>query len=646
VDIGWPSAQLTRIDPVTNELAATATLGGSPGAIGFGNNAAWTTDPQQGLVWRVDRSGRVVGTYTTGAGARSPTFSDGVMWIANEDDGSVTGINAVTGAMKQHHLGHRVRGVVAGTELVAAVDVTFEDDLSLLPNGRVLTLSAPESPLPFGTPDPPNEAGPTWRQLAYTTCISLVNYPDKPAPDGLVLQPEAAAAMPVVSADGRTYTFTIRSGFRFSPPSNEVVTAETFRFSLERVLAPKLDAYFYAKEFLLGIVGAQDYTDGKAPHVAGLTASGDRLTIRLVEPDPALLWKLALSYYCPVPLGTPVGAGGGIDPDPPISSAGPYYLAKHADGYLIFRKNPNYHAGRPQPFEAIAARIGLDPGESVAKVTAGTFDAMIESLFERKVLDPQGSVAVEWGPDSDAAGRGDQRWFGAPAFSVDSLMLNPQRPPFNDVSLRRAVALALNRAFLAASRVNNTEVPTSNLLPPAEIGKEAEQPVPSPDPDAARALVKPSTAEVIFAIAPHASSGGLTNATIVADDLRAIGFKVRIIEVDQRFEEAKKPDTQISMMFVGVVEEYPDPVLVLDELMNSTGWAGDARFAELERNKLLSGAERLAAAATLAEDLSDADLLVPFGRPVNSMYFSENVACAFVQPGIAAVDLLGLCPKD
>ena len=45
--------------------------------------------------------------------------------------------------------------------------------------------------------------------------------------------------MPEVSPDGRTYTFTIRPGYRFSPPSNEPVTAETFRYSIERALSPE-----------------------------------------------------------------------------------------------------------------------------------------------------------------------------------------------------------------------------------------------------------------------------------------------------------------------------------------------------------------------------------------------------------------------
>jgi ABC-type transport system substrate-binding protein len=46
--------------------------------------------------------------------------------------------------------------------------------------------------------------------------------------------------MPALSGDRRTYTFTVRKGFRFAPPSNAAVDAQTFRYSIERALSPQL----------------------------------------------------------------------------------------------------------------------------------------------------------------------------------------------------------------------------------------------------------------------------------------------------------------------------------------------------------------------------------------------------------------------
>src|SRR5688572_4692989 len=78
---------------------------------------------------------------------------------------------------------------------------------------------------------------PTW-EILYATCAMLVNYPDAPAPRGSRLVPDAAAAMPSVSRDGRTYTFRIRRNLRFSDGSR--VTAASFRWALTRVRDPEM----------------------------------------------------------------------------------------------------------------------------------------------------------------------------------------------------------------------------------------------------------------------------------------------------------------------------------------------------------------------------------------------------------------------
>ena len=76
--------------------------------------------------------------------------------------------------------------------------------------------------------------------MLYATCAKLLNYPDKAGLAGSELVPEVAQSLPARSADGKTYTFTIRSGFRFSPPSTERVTAQTFKHAIERTLNPAM----------------------------------------------------------------------------------------------------------------------------------------------------------------------------------------------------------------------------------------------------------------------------------------------------------------------------------------------------------------------------------------------------------------------
>jgi hypothetical protein len=82
----------------------------------------------------------------------------------------------------------------------------------------------------FTSRDPALNASftPQANQFEYAVCAKLLNYPDRSGRAGGVLIPEVAHAMPHVSADERTYTFELRRGFRFSPPSGEPVTAAAF----------------------------------------------------------------------------------------------------------------------------------------------------------------------------------------------------------------------------------------------------------------------------------------------------------------------------------------------------------------------------------------------------------------------------------
>ena len=45
---------------------------------------------------------------------------------------------------------------------------------------------------------------------------------------------------------------------------------------------------------------------GKATHIAGVVARGNTLTIRLTAPAPDLVARLAMPFFCAVPIGTPI----------------------------------------------------------------------------------------------------------------------------------------------------------------------------------------------------------------------------------------------------------------------------------------------------------------------------------------------------
>ena len=108
--------------------------------------------------------------------------------------------------------------------------------------------------------DPALASSPPGWALLDTTCARLLAYPDKPPPEGFRLQPEVAAGFPAVSRDGRTYTFTLRSGFRFS--DGTPVRASAFARAINRALAPEMNSP--GVQYVRDIVGAGRVLTGKS----------------------------------------------------------------------------------------------------------------------------------------------------------------------------------------------------------------------------------------------------------------------------------------------------------------------------------------------------------------------------------------------
>ena len=112
---------------------------------------------------------------------------------------------------------------------------------------------------------------PGWAVLD-TTCARLMTYPDKPPPAAFRSAPEVAAGVPKVSADLRTYTFTLRSGFRFN--DGTPVRASAFAHAIYRTLAPGMNSP--GAQHTRDIVGAEDVLAGRKTTVSGVTARGTR----------------------------------------------------------------------------------------------------------------------------------------------------------------------------------------------------------------------------------------------------------------------------------------------------------------------------------------------------------------------------------
>jgi peptide/nickel transport system substrate-binding protein len=407
--------------------------------------------------------------------------------------------------------------------------------------------------------------GPSW-QLLYATCAKLLNYPDKAGAAGTQLVPEVAQSLPARSADGRTYTFTIRPGFRFSPPSNEAVTAQTFKDAIERTLNRRMHMPV-AHEFD-DIVGATAYMTGRAAHISGVIARRNTLTVRLTAPAPDILARLAQPFFCAVPSNTPLDPRG-VRVTP---SAGPYRVASYAPGQgVVLTRNPNYHGDRPRRLARIELTVDVPAWRAISEVQAGTADYALDGEVGR---DDAQALAARYGPRSPAARNGRQQYFVEPQRTLDFFDLNTRRRPFADVRLRRAVNYAIDRGAL--TRLGGLGLPLparpiDHYLPPGIPGRPDLHIYPDhPDLAAARGLARGHAGQTIVLYTCHQPTCE-EQAQVVKTKLAAIGLRVAIrpMAVDTLFSRILRPGEPFDMASIGWLSDYADPDAYLNVLLES-----------------------------------------------------------------------------
>jgi YVTN family beta-propeller protein len=649
---GGKANTVTRIDAASGATTAIP-VGNGPVEIALGDGAVWVTLGLEDSVARIDPdTGAVEKTIPVGRSPAGVAVGAGAVWVANTGDGTVTRIDP--------HADETVTTIPVGGSpqdvTVAAGRVWVSVRPRTLPESRPGGTLRMEVASRLTTMDPALAYGVSDWLLAYPIGARLLNYPDAPAPAGSELQPEVATSRPSRSKDGRTYTFTIRKGFRFSPPSGEPVTAATFRYSIERALSPKMKGP--AGGFVPDIVGARDYTEGKAEHITGITVSKDKLRIRLVRPVGDFPTRIATPFFTAVPTDTPIDPKLGTVPP----SAGPYYVASFdEDEGALLKRNPNYHGGRPRRPEQIRYTVGVKRRLGLAQVETGSADYAPVTEFVDKASQAAG-LARRYGPGSDAAKAGRQRYFVSPTLSVDHIALNTSRPLFSSAKIRQAVNYAIDRRALERQGGLNFVFPfspTDQYLPPGMPGFRDLRIYPfRPNLEKARRLVGGQRRTAVLYTYNEPASARV--AQIVKSNLGAIGIDVDIKPFSRGifFKRISKENEPYDMALTGWFVDYADPADFLSLLdgrtLDETSYLSDAfpnlaRFDDPTFNRRLVAAEKLSgprryiAYARLEHDLArDGAPWIAFGNETSHDFFSARVGCQVYQP-VYGIDLGALC---
>ena len=383
-----------KVDPDSNTVSWRSHIHPWLGDLIAAGGWVWlTVDSDAGVYRFSEADGSQSGFVHTGDGSGGLAFGAGSMWVTNWRAGTVSRVDLVSSAVTSFPTGNAPTGVTVTPDRRVWVGVTPRPpDFAATLQGNVARFIMREDWLDA------NDAATAWSarpwELEYATEAKLYNYPDWEGADPARPVPEIAASFPSVSHRGGVWTYEIpvRSTYRFSPPSNEVVTAESMRYSIERALSPELGDFQPAAFFLTELVGEDAYRSGKAAHVSGISVDGSTLVLQTVKPVPDLVERLALPFFSAMPIGTPIAD---IDPQKhPIPSAGPYYISYQNIGWqTVVRRNPNYRGPRPHNLDAIVYVAGIDTGPAAAQIVEGKLDYLAEQYPDYGALQPGGDIA-------------------------------------------------------------------------------------------------------------------------------------------------------------------------------------------------------------------------------------------------------------
>jgi ABC-type oligopeptide transport system substrate-binding subunit len=282
--------------------------------------------------------------------------------------------------------------------------------------------------------------------LEYATAAKLYNWSDR----GNRLVPEVASRV-VISNGGRTYTFFLRKGFRFS--DGTPVTARSFSRAFDRVANHDLaspGAQFITDAKGADIVGAAAVNSGRATHVRGVRVKGRyRLAIRLVRPDQTFLPKLTMPFFqatsSKLPLTHEVVDG--------YPSAGPYYFIRNDDSLTSLRRNPHWRGRRPAHVLGLDVRWNVNEEAAFQQVEAGQLDETSVPAAEA-----QGLV--------DRFGMNRTRFWSMPTTCTGLIALKTHLPLFRRVAMRKAINWAVDRTEYARLAGVAAASPWTHILPP------------------------------------------------------------------------------------------------------------------------------------------------------------------------------------
>jgi peptide/nickel transport system substrate-binding protein len=460
---------ISRLNPITGETIDVIPLAGRPSAIALDSDSLWVA-AADGTVARIHRdTNGVTATIDVGGQLDSIAITDESVWVGDRS-GYV------------HRLSRTepfsARSKIATVTSVAALAVVEGNvwaaaQVSLASHrGGTLRILLP-GPSRADT-DPLGQSG---NNVSLLEADGLVGYRRVGGVAGAALLPDLASTIPNPTNGGLIYTFHLRPNMAYS--MGEPVRAADFRRAIERSFQIGLGLGVSAQLFFGSIVGTGPCVVEDGPPVDRCDLSKgiltdettNTVTFNLSKPDPDFLFKLAMPSAYPVPEGVAMhGYIKGVFP-----GTGPYVVSEVSDTEVRLTRNPRFEvwdaAVRPDGFaDEIVFSVVEDAAQRIAMVENEEADYLHRG---RALPEPFRASETLYGGQWHVASN-----------TTYAAWMNAAIKPFDNVQVRQAVNLAIDRAHMADVYGGPPVVAiTCQVLPPGFPGYRPYCPY-TPDPDA------------------------------------------------------------------------------------------------------------------------------------------------------------------
>ena len=396
----------------------------------------------------------------------------------------------------------------------------------------------------------------------------------------LNIVPDIAAALPSISADGRTYTFVLRKGVRF--PDGQEVTSADFKYSLERATDPKLagsqpPSALPAGLYLDDIVGVKDKLEGRAKEISGVqTPDPYTLVITIDSPRSYFLAKLTAG---PAFVVQRSNVESGPDWTERPKGTGPFRLEKWVHNQqMVLVANPDYYGGRPQ-LPRINIWMGANAQGQLQQYEVGGLDVAdvpVEDI--ERVSDRNNPMSTELQT--------------VPDLSVTYLGFNLRQRPFEDPKIREALSLVIDRQKIARVMFQSRVTQAASFVPPTMAHYTPPNLGEGLNVTRARQLIAESTYKDVKNLPTLRlyTSGDALGPMLrdVFSQTLGIDLEVHEVEWSDYLEGLDRGDYQ--MFTLSWVADYPDPDAILGSLFRSNSPANYTGYRNADVDAALSAA--------------------------------------------------------